>query len=150
MVGLPRDNRARAAGLILFIGNIVHGKNIDPVHGKARSRGNVEGPILPANVPADDGEWGDGAQRLQDIRLANISAMGDVVAALEQGKSLRPQQSMGIRDGADPHCAGAYRVIFHKFYVRIRRVAAAGGCTMVKYTVNQIIACKGFTSAIYS
>jgi hypothetical protein len=53
-------------------------------------------------IPAHHSQRRNGAQRLQDRRVTDIAGMNDVVAAAEKLERLWAQQSVGVRDEADP------------------------------------------------
>ena len=57
-------------------------------------------PIVVAAPRRDGRERG---QRLEDAGIADVACVDDVVAAVEEGLDLRPQQAVGVGDQADAH-----------------------------------------------
>lgn len=55
------------------------------------------------DIAANRGEWRDGSQSFEDVVVANIASVQNVIAAGERLHGFRAQQSVSIGDDANAH-----------------------------------------------
>ena len=65
--------------------------------------GQITAESAVVDVTANCGEWRDGPQSVENLVIANVTGMQDVVAAGECLDGFRTQQSVSIGDDADAH-----------------------------------------------
>ena len=60
-------------------------------------------PCAVINVAAHGGQWRNRGQLVENLRIADVPGMNDVIGSLQCGESFRTQQAMSVGDHADDH-----------------------------------------------
>ena len=97
------DLHARGTGFEIDLGEVVDRVDEDVAEAKELALAQARGPGAPVVVAAHGRDRGDGAKGVEHGGIAEVAAVDDVVAALEEGEDFRAQQAVGVRDEADPH-----------------------------------------------
>ena len=71
--------------------------------------GDVRRPALAVVVAAHGGDGRDPAERVEDVRRADVARVHDALDAGQRGQRLRPHQAVRVGDHADGVNAGSHR-----------------------------------------
>ena len=66
-------------------------------------RRNFLHPRAVINIAAHGSQRRDGCQLVENLRIADVTGMNDVIGSLQSGESFWAEQAMSIRDHADDH-----------------------------------------------
>ena len=104
-VAVPVDNRGEFRGLRLEVEFLNAVQHVDGYFADLKNIRSWDflGPCPVINVAAHHRERRDRGKPVEDLRIANVTGVDDVVGALQSGNRLRAEQAMRVGDDADDH-----------------------------------------------
>ena len=111
------DTDSRSAGVDVEFREIMDDVDEYVTHSDQLGRGEVRRPRLRVVVASDCNQRSHDGEFIENLRLADITAMNDVVAAHEKRARVRPQKPVGIRNKSDA-----------KLIVGVHEISGGGWC----------------------
>ena len=110
-MAVPINNHGKSCRLRFQIqfAQVVQHIDRDATNFKHIGRRNLLRPGFPIHIAANGGNRRNLSQLFQDVRIADVSGMNDVVRSAQGGESFGTKQAMSIRNDADTQCLHAIR-----------------------------------------
>jgi hypothetical protein len=107
LVGVAGEDEADACGVGVYVEVVDVVQDMDEAAGEFEGLGSreIRAGAVDVNVAADGGDWGDPGEGGEDVRVADVASVEDVVwcELLERVQEFLSQQGVCVRDGGDEH-----------------------------------------------
>ena len=97
------EGKSRSIRLQIQFSQVMQYVDGDAANFKYVGRGNFPRPDFAIHVAAYGSHRRNRSQIFQDVRIADVASMNDVVGSAQGGKSLRTKQTVRVGDDADKH-----------------------------------------------
>lgn len=105
LVGVAADDGGESGGFGVEVEGVEVVNDVDNSAGEFDDFSSVEtlGPGLDVDIAADGGDGRDFLERGNDLRIADVAGMDDVLRAAQESERFRTEQAVRVRDNANDH-----------------------------------------------